>query len=221
MKSDASEWIVNGEDLRIDMEGEPLFRNLELKVQKGERVLLSGDSGTGKSSLLSALLGFVRFQEGRLEVLGQEVADESVWKVRERTAYLPQEYELKLETVRELFFFPYSFRKNRTSRPSEEKAAELFERLGLRPSLLDKDPDAISGGEKQRVIAASLLGLDKELYLLDEPSSSLDPTASARMIDAFFEDPERTLIVVAHDECWKERVDRVIALPDGEVLSYG
>ncbi len=212
---------VKAEKLRLELDGAPLFKGLDLEVGKGEKLLLSGDSGSGKSSLLNALLGFQDILEGELEVLGHPVKDETVWKVREHTAFLPQEYELKLDSVRELFFFPFAFKRNRDQRPSKARAKELLERFGLKPELLDRDPDAISGGEKQRILAASLLQLDKPLYLLDEPTSSLDPTVTTSFIDAFLEDPQRTVIIVAHDPEWKDRADRIVELPSGEALSHG
>jgi ABC-type lipoprotein export system ATPase subunit len=213
--------VVRAEKLTLRLDGTELLRDFDLEVRKGEKVLLSGDSGSGKSSLLSAFLGFQELQEGALEVFGHSVDGEEVWEVRAHTAYLPQEYELKLESVRELFFLPFGFKRNRDKRPSGTDARGALRTFALDPALLDRDPDAISGGEKQRVLAASLLQLDKPLYLLDEPTSSLDPTVTATFIDAFVEDPERTVIAVAHDPEWKAKVDRVIHLPSGQELQHG
>lgn len=213
--------VVKAEGFSMRLDGVPLLQGFDLNVRKGEKLLLSGDSGSGKSSLLSAFLGFQAFQEGKLEVLGHPVDGEKVWKVREHTAYLPQEYELKLDTVHELFFFPFEFKKNREQRPTGAAAKKALERFALKPELLDRDPDSISGGEKQRILAASLLQLNKPLYLLDEPTASLDPSITNTFIDAFLEDPERTVIAVAHDPEWKEKVDRVVGLPSGKDLDHG
>lgn len=212
---------VLAKKLCMRLDGIPLLHSFDLEVSPGEKLLLSGDSGSGKSSLLSAFLGFQGFQEGMLEVLGHPVDGEEVWKLREHTAYLPQEYELKLDSVRELFFLPFGFKNNRDRCPSEAEAQKALERFALKPELLDRDPDAISGGEKQRVLAASLLQLDKPLYLLDEPTASLDPGITASFIDNFLEDPDRTVIAVAHDPEWKAKVDRIIELPTGKELEHG
>jgi ABC-type multidrug transport system ATPase subunit len=205
----------------MEADKELLLEGFDLRIQPGEKVLLAGDSGTGKSSFLSALLGFQTIQGGKLEVFGQAVDDTQVWGVREQTAYLPQEYELKLDSVRELFYFPFSFKQNRSLRPSEEEVKEAIERFGLKPHMLDRDPDGISGGEKQRLVAASLLKLRKPLYLLDEPSASLDPGWTGTMADAFLEDADRTVIAVAHDPEWRRKVDRIIELPSGKEQAHG
>lgn len=212
MSKDEELPVILAEGLRIEMGGVPIVRDLDLELRKGEKLLISGDSGSGKSSLLSAFLGFLPVTVGKLEVFGFPVQDDRVWEVREQTAYLPQEYELKLDSVRELFFFPFRFKTNRGRKPTEEEAGKALESLGLRASYLDRHPDAISGGEKQRVIAASLLQLDKSLYLLDEPSSGLDRYAAGTLIDGVLSDPERTVVVAAHDAQWRERVDRVLEL---------
>ncbi len=213
--------VIKAEGLSLLIDGKMLLKELDLEVRKGDKLLLSGDSGSGKSSLLAALLGFQSFHSGQLEVFGHSVEGDEVWKVREHTAYLPQEYELKLETVRELFYLPFEFKRNRTMRPGEGEAAKTLERMGLKREFLDRDLDEISGGEKQRVIAASLLQLDKPLYLLDEPTSSLDPAITSILIDAFLEDPKRTVIAVAHDPEWKERMERIVEFPSGKENSHG
>lgn len=221
MKEKVLDPLVMAEKLSFDPGGSPLLHGFDLEVRQGEKVLLSGDSGSGKSSFLSLLLGFQSVRSGKLEVFGRSVEGDGVWEVREQTAFLPQEYELKLDSVRELFFFPFSFKKNRHKCPSDGEARNLLERFGLDPGFLDRDPDQISGGEKQRVMAASLLQLDKALYLLDEPSASLDPTVTGTLIENFLEDPERTVITVAHDPEWKERVDRIIEFPSGRTVDHG
>jgi putative ABC transport system ATP-binding protein len=213
--------VIKAEKLSLRLDGTPLLDGLDLEVRKGEKLLLSGDSGSGKSSFLSALLGFQDFQSGSLEVLGHSVEDDEAWKVREHTAYLPQEYELKLDSVHELYYFPFQFKRNRAQRPSEEEASKGLERFGLGAEFLARDPDAISGGEKQRVLAASLLRLDKPLYLLDEPTSSLDPSVTDKVIEAFLEDPDRTVVAVAHDPEWKASVDRIVEFPSGKELEHG
>lgn len=217
MSEAASDPMLSARDLSIAVEGTRLFEGLDLELQQGEKLLLSGDSGSGKSSFLNAVLGFQRIDKGELELFGHSTQDEGAWQVRERTAYIPQEYELKLESVRELFFFPFTFKRNRERRPSEERALEGLERMGLEKGVMERSPDEVSGGEKQRIIAASLFLLDKPLYIMDEPSSSLDPTATEKLIDAFLEERDRSVIVVAHDPQWRERVDRILELPSCEL----
>jgi energy-coupling factor transport system ATP-binding protein len=175
---------------------EPVVRDLDLEISPGERVLLLGASGAGKSSLLHALAG----------ALGTTIAGElsGVAEVNGRLGLLPQDPDDAVvadRIGRDVAFGP---------------AVRL-------PYGRDHLTTALSGGERQRLALAGVLALRPDVLLLDEPTSMLDADHAESVRDAVLEVAGgRTLVVVEHRfEAWLEHVDRVVVLADGGVGSDG
>jgi putative ABC transport system ATP-binding protein len=187
------------ENLSLRFGGQTVLEDFSLQLAKGERVVLQGASGCGKSTLLRCVLGFAVPDRGCLRVFGTELTGESVWKLRQQIAYVPQEPELGSGTAREALERPFGYHANRSARDRLEQIPDWMNRLGLSEPLLDKDISSLSGGEKQRLALVGALLLNRPLLLLDEPTSALDPANRGRVVETLASLLDLTVLAVSHD----------------------
>lgn len=200
----------------------------EFTLAAAERVLLVGPSGTGKSTFLSLLCGIVTPSEGRLEVLGTDIAGLSSSRRdhfrAEHFGIIFQMFNLlPYGSVIDNVVLPLSFAKARRQRAeqsgsAEDEARRLLASLGLEPDELEGlSAASLSVGQQQRVAAARALIGAPELIVADEPTSALDRDRQEAFLDLLFADVEAArsgLMMVSHDESLGTRFDRVLRLDD-------
>lgn len=206
--------MIKIENLSIRFDDRYLFNSLSMEVADGEMVCISGGSGSGKSSLLKSLLGFLPIQEGRIVINGKELIAESSESVRREIGWIPQELSLPCEWVKEMVETPFKIKANRKNAFNKQALFEIFKELGLDTILYDKRVSEISGGQRQRIMIAVSAMLNKKIMILDEPTSALDPD-SCRMVANFLDKIRRkgaTIIIVSHDRLLASSCDRVIEL---------
>lgn len=183
----------------IRLGGKTVVQNLSLDVPAGGKITLTGRSGSGKTSILRCILGFTVPAEGSVYVMGERVTAESVWELRTRLAYVAQEPDLGMGTVREVLERPFEYRANRNFRHNLEQTPALFRRFMLGDDLLGQPVSKLSGGEKQRVALIQSILLDRKIFLLDEVTSALDRTAKRAVLDYFRPRDDLTVVSVSHD----------------------
>ncbi|MGO9487255.1 MAG: ABC transporter ATP-binding protein [Rhodomicrobium sp.] len=204
-------------------------------LHKGERLLLIGPSGGGKSTFLSLLAGIVTPQAGVIDVLGTDIARlRGAARDRFRAEHLGIIFQmfnlLPYGSVIDNVVLPLSFSAGRRKRADAEggakaAAARLLESLGIEPALIDGASAAsLSVGQQQRVAAARALIGSPELIVADEPTSSLDRNRQQAFLDLLFADiaaVNATLIMVSHDESLSGRFTRIANLTDIARTSRG
>lgn len=192
-----------------------VLRDISLEIGRGERVALVGSNGSGKTTLLRALLGLVRV-EGRIEIAGIDVARHPE-RALLRVAYLPQVAPPLEAPVGEAVRAIASLRGMNVA-TVERRASDLGLNLA---ELAERRVRDLSGGMKQKLLAALALASDPELLICDEPTANLDAVARERffqMVDA--SERERTLILCSHRADDVARlVHRVIELDEGRVVA--
>ncbi len=206
--------MLNITDLSLGYAGREVFSGISLRVERGEVVCLCGESGCGKSSLLKAVLGFVP-SDGRVEIDGMILGEDTVSDIRRLTAYVPQEVALPYETVAEMVESPFLLRANRSVEFSKTRLFADWRVLGLNESLFDKRVVEISGGERQRMMLSMAGLLGKPLLVADEPTSALDADSVLKVSDYFrmlAEERQMAILVVSHSERFAERCDRVVRM---------
>jgi putative ABC transport system ATP-binding protein len=187
--------------VRLEAEGTLIRENFSLTVYPGEKVLLFGPSGTGKSSVLKAFLGFFPLSSGEIRLKGGDLSRKDIWTARREIAYVPQNTDLGEGSVEGLIDAVLSYKHNR-GRAVKDGLDELTDRFELGRDTLEKDFGNLSGGEKQRIgiIVASLL--NRPIYFLDEVTSSLDAGLKRKVIEYFLSLEDRTEVIVSHDSEW-------------------
>lgn len=203
--------MIKIEDLTIRFGEQLLVESLDLQVHQGKKVVITGKSGGGKSSLLKAIAGLIKPAKGRIHIDNQLLEASSVWQLRNRIGYVAQEPDLSTGTVRQAIQRPFSFKSNQHLKENLTEIEEYFKRFFLSASLLDKDIDSVSGGEKQRIALICALLLDREILLLDEVTSALDPDSRQAVIETL-KGTNKTMLIVSHDESVNCIADEVISL---------
>ena len=175
------------EGVGLDLGGRPVLRDLTFSVAPGERVVLLGVNGTGKTTLLKALDGLVFPSAGRIAYHGVPLEaprlEEPAFRRRFRA-----EVGLLFQNVDAMLFNPtvadeIAFGPRQLGLPGVEERVERWaETFGVTP-FLDRQPFELSGGEKKRVALAAVLSVEPRVLLLDEPTASLDPASAAHLVD--------------------------------------
>lgn len=193
-----------------------LLKNLNLNIQKGERVGIMGDTGAGKSTLLRVLAGLVPY-EGSVKVDGLELRDIRREDLREHFLLLSQD----------AFVFPGTVRENLII-AGEEEESRLWESLRLAGcdfvKSLDQEvsPASLSGGERQRLALARVFLKSPQVLLLDEVTSALDARKEEEVLNNLFTHFEgKTLLLVAHRFSNLLRCDRVLVFKNGTLVFDG
>jgi putative ABC transport system ATP-binding protein len=126
----------------------------------------------------------------------------TVWNVRRRTAFVSQDYQLGGGIARDILTRIAEFKANRGMSLEPEKVGAVCDALELAGRLLDKPIGDLSGGERQRLALLAALLLGREVFLLDEVTSALDPALKRKVVRLLLDQPGVTLITASHDEAW-------------------
>ena len=199
------------------------LRSISLSIGKGEFLAVMGASGSGKSTLLHVLAGLTWPDEGSITIDGTDLSRLSDSQLtafrRRRIGLVFQSFNLiPTLTAAENITLPMMVEGVAVSRADLEKLAR---RLGIE-SRLHHRPDALSGGEQQRVAIGRALITDPALVLADEPTGSLDSVSGqniCRLLRELNQEEGRTIVVVTHEPTVARWAERVVVLRDGRVLT--
>ncbi len=209
------ETAIKIDNLTVKFDGRTVIERFSLSLAFGDKVTLTGRSGSGKSTILRSILGFKEPDGGSIAIEGEPVTGTSIWRLRTHLAYVAQEPDLGPGQVRQVLERPFAYHVNARLWGNLSRVPELFYRFMLPAEMMDKDIVALSGGERQRVAIVSAILLHRSIILLDEASSALDKTARQAVADFFRSQDGLTVLSVAHDPEGFSFSDDVIELPGG------
>ncbi|MCK5785483.1 MAG: ATP-binding cassette domain-containing protein [Candidatus Sabulitectum sp.] len=191
--------VIEFRNTHLSFNGKSVIRNLSLNIDKGDKVVVSGKSGSGKSSLLSLVLGFIQPDSGQVLFDNIPVDERSVWDVRKRVACIDQDVSLGTGTVHGLLAFVSSLKANSHHSFVPDKLMALLE---LEDDLLHKDIKDLSGGERQRMAIVIAVLLGRDVFFLDEVTASLDKHLKKKVAGYFTGREDWTCVIVSHDPVW-------------------
>ncbi|SHH03393.1 ABC transporter ATP-binding protein [Flagellimonas flava] len=193
-----------------------VLNNLNLIIEGGGIFAVLGPNGSGKTTLIKSILGMVRMDKGKIEVLDQAV--KTNWKYRKEINYLPQ-----------IANFPGNLRVGELIRmivdlrQKPDNSEELIDAFQIRP-FLDKKLATLSGGTKQKVNIVLAFMFDSPLLILDEPTTGLDPAALIQLKKCIQTEKEKgkTILVTSHILQFVEEVaEGIIYLLEGKIYFKG
>jgi putative ABC transport system ATP-binding protein len=209
--------MVRFEGVEVSYGGKAILQDVSFDIGAGEKVVFYGKSGSGKTTILTTILGAHIPSRGKLYFDGTVVSAKNIIDVRRAVSYIGQEPVLGAERIIDAILLPYSFKVHRETVPSEERITELLLRLHLSREILSKEAAVVSGGEKQRVAIVRELLQNKKLFLVDELTSALDKESKGAVLD-LFQNSGYTLISVSHDPDWYEICTRFMKVEGGKIV---
>ena len=200
-----------------------VLKDVDLDVEKGERIVIAGPSGSGKSTLIRCINYLEKYQRGAIVVNGVKLTDDhkTIENVRRGVGMVFQSFNL----------FPHlTILENCTLGPVQglnlpkdeaiEKAKHFLEKVNI-PEKADKYPGQLSGGQQQRVAIARSLCMNPDVMLFDEPTSALDPEMVKEVLDIMVDLAKEgmTMLCVTHEMGFaKEVADRVVFMDEGQIV---
>ena len=200
-----------------------VLKDVDLKVYKGERIVICGPSGSGKSTLIRCINRIESHQRGLIRVDGTELTDDlkNIEQVRSEVGMVFQDFNLfpHLTVLENCCLAPIWVRKQ-PRHEAEDLAMRYLERVQI-PEQADKYPGQLSGGQQQRVAIARSLCMNPRIMLFDEPTSALDPEMIKEVLDVMIQLAEEgmTMICVTHEMGFARTVaNRIVFMDGGEIV---
>jgi cobalt/nickel transport system ATP-binding protein len=218
---DRNNLVINLTDICYSYPGgKKVLDNLNLELCQGRKLGLTGPNGGGKTTLLHIIMGLLKPSSGSIEIFGQPVVDEKDFKkIRQKIGLLFQDSDDQLfspTVLEDVAFGPLNLSK--TKEEAVETAKKTLNFLGL-SGFENRVTYKLSGGEKRLVSLATVLAMEPEILLLDEPTTGLDDATKARIVDLLEKLP-LSMIMISHEIDPLERItDSIINLENGRILT--
>ena len=230
-----SEYVLELKDVNFKYDNapsieEPALKNISLNVRKGEFVGIIGSNNSGKSTICALCNGLIPKSidgefSGTVKVNGHDIKDYSTARMSQEVGLVLPDPEAQLSQLTvydELTFGPSNLE---LPREEIEARAERILKLIRLENFRDRSPFSLSGGEQQRVAIASVLTMNPEILVLDEPTSNLDPLSTEEIFEIICRlnrEMNMTVILVEHEiELMAKYVDRFVVMDNGRIVLDG
>ena len=213
---------------RYKTQKEFTLHNINLTINKGEKVLILGPSGSGKTTLGSCINGLIPFSfngeiVGSCKICGRETKETSIFKLSEHVGTVQQDTDAQFVGLSVGEDIAFSLENNITPRPEMLKKVQDSATIVGMENFLNNVPYNISGGQKQKVALAGILHNNVEILLFDEPLAALDPAmgmSAVDLIDKIHKEKNATVIIIEHrlEDVLYRDVDRIVLMNEGRIL---
>ena len=214
---------------RYESLDKPTLKNINLRIEKGEKIVIIGPSGSGKSTLGQCLNGLIPHAikgetSGKLTINGQDTAPFDMHQFTEQVGTVLQDTDSQfvgLSIGEDIAFaLENQLMSNIDMYPLVKATAKMVDL----EQMLDRSPHDLSGGQKQRVSLAGILVDDVDILLFDEPLAALDPKTGKKtieIIDELHRETGKTIIIIEHrlEDVLHRSVDRIILMESGEIIA--
>ena len=206
-------------------DGKNVLNGIDLKVEKGEKVIIIGPSGSGKSTFLRTLNLLETIDNGEIFFEGNKITSKvKIDEYRKNIGMVFQSFNLfnNLTVMENIMLAPVTL-KIKSKEDAEKEAKKLLKKINL-SSKANKYPNQLSGGEKQRVAIARALAMNPKMMLFDEPTSALDPEMVGEVLNLMKDLAESgmTMIIVTHEMGFaKEIGSKIVFMDKGKILEQG
>lgn len=200
----------------------PVLDGLELELHHGDRVIITGDNGTGKSTLFHLIMGLIAPLRGDIHLFGAPCSSEEDFKeTRKRIGLLFQEPDHQLfcpSVLEDVAFGPLNL--GYSHKDARDLAMYTLTDLGI-SHLAERPPYHLSGGEKRLVALAGVLAMKPDVLLLDEPTNGLDRKTRHRLLSILKELPLKGIMIISHDlDYFKNITNRRLFLENGKISEH-
>ena len=207
----------------------PTLYDINLEINKGEKILIIGGSGSGKSTLINCINGLIPFSyegtiTGSLKINGKETRDSSIYELSKQVGTVLQDSDAQFVGLSVAEDIAFAMENECVPRSEMVPIVEEHATTVGMQDFLKAVPFDLSGGQKQKVGIAGVLGSNVDILIFDEPLAALDPRmgeTAIELIDQLAEEKDRTIIIVEHrlEDVLHRRVDRIILMADGRIVA--
>lgn len=221
--------IIDINNLQVAFDNQEVLKDVSLQLFNGENLVVLGKSGSGKSVLIKCIVGLLCPNNGKIQVLGQNIEGlkSAGWdELRKKIGFLFQSGALydSMTVKQNLEFHLIRIKPLLNQKERDEKIKEVLENVGLADAL-NKMPSQLSGGMRKRISLARTIVADPLVMLYDEPTTGLDPITSneiSLLIKTIQNKYKTSSIIITHDiECARTIADRIVMLENGVIYKEG
>lgn len=210
-------------------QAEPTLNRINLKIYRGEKILIVGPSGSGKSTLGHCLNGLIPFaykgdMRGSLKINGVETREQNIFKLSKMVGTVLQDTDAQFVGLTAGEDIAFALENDNVPTAEMRERVRKASAMVDMQSLLRSSPFELSGGQKQRVSLAGVMIDDVDILLFDEPLANLDPAtgkAAIEIIDELHKKSQKTIIIIEHrlEDALHRGIDRVILINDGRIIA--